>query len=84
MDYADDDEPWIAKAREIAARYSHEAWRQANFDKTGKRYKRRRPYAVPAIAEALVKAIGLPDRTAREHECKRLFEVERLGAWSMI
>lgn len=67
--------PWERKAHALVASYAAEAWR-AN--------KRRGGYTLPEIARALVAALGLKNATAREHELKRLFEIERLGAWSLI
>lgn len=72
------------KAREIIARYALEAYREANTTKRGTRRKRHRPYTVPAIAEALTAALSIADEREREHEIKRLFEIERMGAWSLI
>ncbi len=66
---------WEAKAHKIIADYCRQAWKS-----NGKR----QGYSVPAIADALVKALGIKDGKAREHEVKRLFEIERVGAWSLI
>ena len=68
-------EPWENKAHDIVARYCHRSWIQG---------KRQPGYSVPAIAHALVRALGIVDDRSREHEVKRLFEVERLGAWTLI
>ena len=66
---------WEEKAHDLVAKYCHRSWIQN---------RRRSGYSIPAIAHALVKALGLHDPVAREYEVKRLFEVERLGAWSLI
>jgi hypothetical protein len=87
--------PWERKAHEIIARYCRESWLHANAPNAATRKllrddpsvrlcKKHRPYAVPAIADALVKALSTHDICAREHEIKRLFEIERSGAWSLI
>lgn len=87
--------PWERKAHETIARYCRESWLRANTpnaatmkllqdDPSVRLYKKHRPYAVPAIADALVKALAIHDSRAREHEVKRLFEIERSGAWSLI
>lgn len=87
--------PWERKAHDIISRHSREAWLRANApnaatrkllrdDSSVRLYKRHRPYTIPAIAEALVKALAIHDDSAREHELKRLFEIERSGAWSLI
>jgi hypothetical protein len=66
---------WGTKAHAMVASYAAESWR-AN--------KKRRGYRLPAIASALVSALGIRDNVAREHEIKRLFEVERLGVWTLV
>jgi len=87
--------PWEIKAHRIVAQYCRESYLRANTpnktirrllraDRTVKLYKRHVPYSVPAIADALVNALGLHNERAREYEIKRLLEVERLGAWSLI
>lgn len=68
----------------MIARYCRDAWRQTNTQRDGTRYQRHRPYAIPEIAAALVSALGIHDDEAREHEIKRLFELERTGAWTLI
>lgn len=87
--------PWERKAHELVARYCREAYLRANTPKRAVRrllardsrvrlVKKHRPYTVPAIANALVAALGIHEDVAREREIKRLFEVERQGAWSLI
>jgi hypothetical protein len=71
---------WHDKAKEIIARHSLESYRQANILPNGQKRKRHVPYSIPEIATSLVNALNTND----EHEAKRLFEVERLGAWSLI
>jgi hypothetical protein len=66
---------WEEKAHRLVAAYSRQAWRQ-NRCKAG--------YRLPEIAVALVTALGMHDRVAAEHECKRLFDVERTGSWTLI
>ncbi len=68
-------EPWERKAHELVGRYARQAW-LAN--------KKRGGYSLPEIASALVAALGLKDRGESEREVKRLFEIERVGAWSLI
>jgi hypothetical protein len=74
------DRTWHHKAKEIMAAYSLEAYRAANIMKNGKARKRHVPYSVPEICVALAACLDRDD----EHEAKRLFEVERLGAWTLI
>lgn len=71
---------WRHKAEEIIASYCLESYQQSNYTKNGKKRFHHVPYSVPEIAQALIKALDKND----EHEAKRLFEVERLGLWSMI
>jgi hypothetical protein len=71
---------WRDKANELIATYCAHSYREANFLPTGRKRKRHIAYSVPEIAAALVAALRAND----EHEAKRLFEIERLGAWSMI
>lgn len=66
---------WERKAHATIAAHAKAAW-VAN--------KRRPGYRLPEVATALVKALGMHDRVAAEHEVKRLFEVERLGAWTRV
>jgi hypothetical protein len=67
--------PWETKAHELVASYALASWKQN---------KKRAGYRLPAIANALVKALGMHDAKEREHEIKRLCEVERLGAWTLV
>jgi len=76
--------PYEEKAHKLIARYCRESYLNANPPKPKRKRKRHTPYSVPEIAEALVKALGIHDEREREHECKRLFEIERSGAWSFI
>ena len=76
---------WEEKAHRIIAAYCRTSYLQTNPPPTKPgTCKRHRPYHVPSIAHALVSALAIHDEHEREHECKRLFEVERLGAWSLI
>ena len=70
---------WEKKAHALIGVYARESYTRAN-----KGRKRTVPYTLPEIADALVKALGIHDHKAREAEIKRLFEVERLGAWALI
>jgi hypothetical protein len=87
--------PWERKAHEVIAKYCRESWLHTNTPNAATRkllrddpsvrlYKKHRPYSVPAIAAALVNALAIHDSRAREHEIKRLFEIERSSAWSLI
>jgi hypothetical protein len=71
---------WHEKASDIIEEYCRQSYLQANTLPNGKRRKRHVPYAVPEIAAALVAALNAND----EHEAKRLFMIERTGAWSLI
>ena len=71
---------WHDKANRLIAQYCLASYRQANILSNGATRKRHVPYSVPEIAQALVAALGAND----EHEAKRLFHVESLGAWSLI
>ena len=73
-------QPWHRKTEEIIARYSLESYRQANILPNGRARRHHVPYHVPEIARALVECLNRND----EHEAKRLFQVERLGAWTLI
>jgi hypothetical protein len=71
---------WHHKAQEIIDAHCRAAWRQANIKPNGTTRRRHVPYRVPDIAAALVECLNRDD----EHEAKRLFEVARLGAWTLI
>lgn len=73
-------QPWHAKADTIIARHSLESYRQANILPNGRARRHYVPYHVPDIARALVECLNRND----EHEAKRLFQVERLGTWTLI
>lgn len=66
---------WEKKAHRVIAQYCRESWEQNG---------RWPGYYVPSIAHALVQALGIHNDDEREREVKRLFEVERLGAWTLI
>ena len=65
---------WEKKVHSVIACLSANAWRQANHDKTGRRYKIERPYTVPDEARQLVELLGLHDRQKAEVECKAILE----------
>lgn len=71
---------WRHKAQEIIGRYCLASYKQANTLPNGRTRKRHVPYSVPEIAAALILTLDIND----EAEAKRLFEVERIGAWTLI
>jgi len=71
---------WHNKAHEIIARHSLQSYQQANILPNGKARKRHVPYSIPEIATAMVAALN----SDNEHEAKRLFQVEAVGAWTLI
>jgi hypothetical protein len=52
---------WEAKAHRIIAAECLASYLQTNTRPDGQRYRRHRPYAVPATAEALVRCLGTND-----------------------
>lgn len=66
-------EAWRHKANRLIQAMSFKAWHDANHDKRGRRYKRHRPYVIPAEAEALVECLGMHDQVAAEHRAKDMF-----------
>lgn len=68
-------ELWEIKAHKLIASYSYSAW-LVNGKKPG--------YSVPELARALVKALGIHNNKEREHEIKRLFQVEYYKAYTLI
>lgn len=63
--------PWEAKAHRIIYKLCEESYKQTNFKKNGRRYKKRRAYAVPELAQKLVECLGNPDES--EERAKALF-----------
>lgn len=74
---------WETKAHATIARLCFAAWDKAQQKRGGGRYRRHRPYAIPAEADALVKALGMHDRREAEETCKalffRVFDLEDMG-----
>ena len=68
-DLTDADDAWRSKAHRIIADECHAAWLKANTKQDGKRYRHRRPYAIPALAEMLVACLNTND----EERANRLF-----------
>lgn len=68
------------KVNEAVAAMAQEAYRQANTTKAGTRRKRHVPYALPELANAMVKALNTDD----EAEAKRLLLLYRTGALSLV
>lgn len=71
---------WRNKAQRIVADECLASWRQANVTQDGRVRRKHVPYSVPALSQALIEALGNDD----EHECKRLFYVQSLGAETLI
>lgn len=67
---------WEAKTKELIAEQCLAAWREVNPPSR----KRHKPYRVPELARAMVKALDAND----EHEAKRLMIIYRTGAVSLI
>jgi hypothetical protein len=72
--YETDYEPWATKARKVMDALCFDSWRVANTKKDGTRYKKHRPYAIPAEVEELIDALKLSDRSKAEKEVKAIFE----------
>lgn len=64
---------WRAKANKIIGEMCLAAWRKANIKPNGQRYKKSRPYAVPADAAFLVECLGSHDHERAEHDAKAMF-----------
>lgn len=60
---------WRHKAERLIARLARQSFEQANMMRNGKLRKRHVPYALPALAEALVKCLDRND----EERAKALF-----------
>lgn len=72
---------WEAKVERVIGQLSAQAYRAANTDPSGRRYKRHHPYRVPEEAERLVQLLGSRDRKAAEIEAKEIMEgLRRSGA----
>jgi hypothetical protein len=71
---------WQNKAKDIIAKHARTAYLQANQLPNGKIRKNHVSYSVPEICEALIDALNKDD----EHEAKRLFQVDEMGAWTLI
>ena len=65
---------WEEKVQRVIGKLSAEAYRRANTDRTGKKFKRHRPYRIPEEAEALVKCLGDHNRARGEEACKTMME----------
>jgi hypothetical protein len=65
---------WENKVEKVIGRMAQAAWHQANHDKTGKKYKKHRPYRLPEEAEELVKILGMHDRKRAEMKAKEIME----------
>ena len=71
---------WEAKVERVIGKFAYASWHQANHDRSGRRYKRHRPYSIPDEARRLVEILGLRDRTAAERAAKSYMEgLRRLG-----
>ena len=60
---------WRNKAHTEIAKLCKESHRQANTNKSGKPYKRLRPYSVPELARDLIDCLNTDD----EHRAKSIF-----------
>ena len=66
---------WRDKVHDRIRTLCNEAWRNKNIRPDGRRYKKHRPYQVPAEAQALVEALGRDD----EELCKSILLYGFLG-----
>ena len=71
---------WQDNVKKVIGEDCKQAYLEAQTDKRGKRYKKRRPYIIPAISLALVDALNKHD----EVEAKRLLLIRRTGGISLI
>jgi len=69
---------WENKVEEVIGRLSRAAWYQANHDKSGKRFKKHRPYTIPDEAKRLVEILGMHDRREAEIQAKECMELYRI------
>jgi hypothetical protein len=65
---------WEDKVQRVIGKLSADAYRRANTDRAGNKYRRHRPYRIPEEAETLVKCLGDRDRTRGEKLCKATME----------
>ncbi len=65
---------WESKVQRVIGKLSYVAWDAANHDASGRRYKRHRPYRMPAEADELVKILGMQDRRVAERKAKEIME----------
>jgi hypothetical protein len=64
---------WRDKVLRVVGALSQEAWRRANHDKGGKRYKKHRPYALPEDVQALIRCLD-QSGDAGEQTAKEIME----------
>lgn len=69
---------WENKVERVISLFAQQAYRDANFDKHGKKYKRPRPYRMPEEAEKLVQVLGMHDRKKAEIKAKEMMELLRI------
>ncbi len=65
---------WEHKVEAVIRKFARIAFEQANFDRSGRQYKRYRPYTLPEEAMKLVEILGWHDREAAEIAAKECME----------
>ena len=65
---------WEDKVERVIGKLSFAAWAHANHDRSGKRYKKHRPYSLPEEAAELVSCLGDRDRHRAEVRAKEIME----------
>ena len=69
---------WEDKVKDVIGKLCCVSYRQANFNKQGKKYKKHRPYSIPEEAQVLVKCLGMHDSRKAEIAAKEYMEELRL------
>ena len=65
---------WQNKAHKMIEQAAYDAWKSVNFNKTGKQYKKHRPYALPEWCAELIHCLNINDET----------EAKRIMMWKFL
>jgi hypothetical protein len=52
---------WRRKAHTIIESLAWQSYQQTNYDRSGRKYKKHRPYRLPMVAEVLVECLNTND-----------------------
>lgn len=65
---------WESKVQQVIGVLAATAYKKANYNKQGRKYKKHRPYRIPEEADQLVQCLGDRNRKRGEITCKRIME----------